>query len=781
MRRTWAIGLLSVVMAACDNGEDRATQPAVPEADIVVIEPAIIPAPRRLQRGPGFYRLDPAFTLATASPSGEAEPVADYLTDLLHRASIFRPHRRDDSADLMVRLDPELSMADEAYRIDISDDGIQIAAARPAGLFYGAVSLWQILTSDARLAAPDNAATAVQVPHLTIEDSPAFQWRGLMLDSARHVQPTAFIKDLIDWMALHKLNTFHWHLTDDQGWRLEIDKYPRLTDVGAWRVPAGDGPASDIDPDTGQPRLYGGYYTQDEVREVVAYAARRFVTIVPEIDMPGHAQAAIVAYPRLGVDGKAPDAVSGDWGIFPSLFNVEPETFAFLEDVLVEVMELFPGPYIHIGGDEAVKDQWRDSAGVQQRMAEYGVADEEALQGYFTRRMDAFLTGHGRRLIGWDEILEGGLSPNATVMSWRGVAGGVQAAALGHDAIMSPWPVLYFDHRQGASGREPPGRGRVVTLQDVYAFDPYPNGLVNTDSIIGVQANVWTEHIRTTARVEHMTFPRAAALAEVAWTPAPAKDWPGFLQRLVPMLARYQRLGIDYAPSAFAPRIQAEPADGATASVSLSNQVGWGEVRYTLDGADPQPDSRAFDGPIPVEMPGVVKAATFRDGVRIGPVVTRDVTAKTLMARSSHDLRTCSDAITLSLEDDAPVDGPRAVFLVDIMNPCWIYPDAPLSGVVEIEARVGQVPFNFQVGSDVETIPHRPPTTPHGELEARAGGCDGPVIATLPLAPAAGRFGVTTLRGRLDADPGRTDVCFTFTADRLDPFWVLDHVRFIAR
>ena len=378
-----------------------------------------------------------------------------------------------------------------------------------------------------------------------------------MLDSVRHFQSVDFIKTLIDAMAREKLNVLQWHLTDDQGWRLEIKKYPRLTEVGAWRVPAGAAEQLDIDPRTQQPRLYGGYYSQDQVRDLVAYAAARNITIVPEIEMPGHAMAAIVAYPQFGSIAQAPTATSGDWGIFPYLYNVNEETFAFLEDVLTETMALFPGTYIHVGGDEAVKDQWKASPAVQARMRALGVADEEALQGWFIQRIEKFLEAHGRRLIGWDEVLQGGVGPDATIMSWRGINGGVTAAKAGHDVVLSPAPSLYFDFRQAEGRNEPSGRNPIVTLRDVYDFDPAPAELTADERrhIIGVQANVWTEYIREQDNVGYAVFPRAAAVAELAWSPAAAHDRAGFLARMPAELGRYAALGLPHST-----HIGADPA-----------------------------------------------------------------------------------------------------------------------------------------------------------------------------------------------------------------------------
>jgi len=659
---------------------------------------AVIPAPAKVTMKSGAFELSAATPVRYAAGS-PGEQVASYFVDLMKRtrgvalaASAGEAGgNRSISFELQAR---EGSQVEEAYSLIVSPERIIVASHSPRGLFYGAVTLWQL-------------AAGAQIPALQIEDAPRFRWRGLMLDSARHYQSPQFIERLLDTMALHKLNVLHWHLTDDQAWRIEIKKYPQLTAVGAWRVPAGPAAAADIDPATKRPRLYGGFYTQEQVRAIVAYAAARHITVVPEIEMPGHASAAIAAYPQLGVTGK-PSVVPADWGIYPNLFNVEDSTFAFLENVLSEVIELFPGEYIHVGGDEAVKNQWAASARVQSRRREFGVKDEHGLQSYFVQRIEKYLNAQGRRLIGWDEILEGGLAPNATVMSWRGIQGAVAAAEAGHDAVLSPAPTLYFDNRPLNTAHT--GRGPVVSIEDVYRFDPAPPALSEAQRahILGVQANLWTEHVRTEERAEYMFFPRAAAIAEVGWSPAERIDWQSFSARLPSQLARYRELGVGFA-----------------------------------------------------QMPEAVAERPGR--------------------RTSHELESCSQKILLSLEDDAPLQGERAVFLVDIMNPCWLYRDVDLSQVTGIAASVGQVPFNFQIGDDTRMISLRKPQTPAGELEVRMDGCEGEKIATLPLAPAVKNYAVTELAPvTIGKRTGLHDLCFTFTQATFDPFWVIDAVQLVG-
>ncbi|HEY0106364.1 MAG TPA: family 20 glycosylhydrolase [Rhizomicrobium sp.] len=524
---------------------------AAPQAPAI----SLVPAPAHLSMLAGDFTVDTSTPLVADRGDPGAGRVTAYFAALLRRTSGLTLTRRvqGDHAIMFRRLRDPAATGREGYRIAVTADGVTVSASQTAGLFYGAVTLWQILTSS------KGAAPRVTVPALRIDDGPRFGWRGLLLDSVRHFQSVAFIKSFVDAMAREKLNVLQWHLTDDQGWRLEIKKYARLTRVGAWRVPAGG--QSDIDPATHRPRLYGGFYTQVQVRDIVAYAAARNVTIVPEIEMPGHAMAAIVAYPRLGSVTQPPSAVSSDWGVFPYLYNVDDRTFGFLEDVLTETMALFPSAYIHVGGDEAVKDQWKASPRIQARMRALGIADEDGLQSWFVRRIGKFLAAHGRRLIGWDEILQGGIAPHAAITSWRGIDGAVAAAKAGHDAVLSPAPVLYFDNRQAEGPDEPSGRGKIVTLGDVYGFDPAPASLSDDarKHIIGVQANIWTEHIREQANAAYAAFPRAAALAELGWSPAAGHDPAGFMARMPAEIARYDAFGLPHGaltpnPEAPAPR-----------------------------------------------------------------------------------------------------------------------------------------------------------------------------------------------------------------------------------
>lgn len=510
---------------------------------------AIIPQPLSITRSAGEFLITPDTVI---SADEEAETAAGLLADWL-AAPLGGPlpvvgQALPADRRISLRLDEGVArLGPEGYHLTVEPERIAIRAAGPAGLFYGAQTLRQLLPLAAF--AGEAQPNGVAVPAVEIEDTPRFPWRGLMLDVARHFMPKDDVLRLLDVMALHKLNTFHFHLTDDQGWRIEVKKYPRLTEVGAWRKETMAGHYTDRAGYDGTP--HGGFYTQDELREIVAYAAARSITVVPEVEIPGHAQAAIAAYPEFGVTGEAPEVQTG-WGIFPYLYSPDEKSMQFLKDVLVEVMEIFPSPYIHVGGDEAIKDQWRASPTVQAQIAELGLAGEEELQSWFLAQIGAFLAEHGRRMVGWDEIVEGGVPGDATVMSWRGIDGGLIAARQGYDVIMSPRTSVYLDYYQSHDPSEPVAIGGYVPLEKVYSFDPVPEELSADEAarVVGSQAMLWREYIPTTEHAHLMLFPRLCALAEVVWTAPEKKDYADFLRRLAVHEQRLAALGIRGRPVA---------------------------------------------------------------------------------------------------------------------------------------------------------------------------------------------------------------------------------------
>ncbi len=756
----FCVSMLALMQALAQNPASAQT----PDA------PSIIPFPAHYQMGDGSFALKTGAFIVVPRNDKPARQTAEYLASLMRRTRDLTLHIRSDRYSGGIHLERcAQTKPSQAYHLAVTPDHVTICAADAPGLFYGAVSLWQLATTDGA----DHGAA--EIPGMTIDDSPRFQWRGLMLDSARHYQSPQFVMNLIDWMALHKLNVLHWHLTDDQAWRLEIKRDPRLTSVGAWRQEAGAAAASDIDPATGKPRLYGGVYTQDEVRKIVAFAQARNVMIVPEIEMPGHATAAIAAYPELASSPDAPSVPSHDWGVHANLLNTDDTTLTFMENVLTEVMALFPSTYIHVGGDEATKDQWKASAAEQAKIHSLGLADEDALQAWYTQQIDAFLTAHNRRLIGWDEILKGGLSPNATVMSWHGSAGAIAAAKSGHDAILAPKRPLYLNYRQSDSPDEPPGRAPLNTLEDIYRFDPISKDLTTEQSqhVLGVQAALWTEYVRTDDRVEHMLFPRLAALAEVAWSPAASHDWDGFKTRLVPQMARYRSLGIKAADSAFAVRIAGQDSGDNTGKLILSNQLGFGTIHYTLDGSAPDAGSPIYSAPIDAKWPTTVMATTFAGDKAVVPPTRKDITLASLHAHSSAELDLCkSPDNAIVMEDDWPLDGPRATFLVNYTDRCWIYRDAPLDAVAKAVVRIGSIPFNLHA----ETNGLRRSSDGQTYLELRADKVDGPLLGKVMIDSAAANPGLTTFDIPITQVAGRHDVFLVFTQGGAQPIWTIDTV-----
>ncbi|MGW0362400.1 beta-N-acetylhexosaminidase [Streptomyces sp. NPDC002990] len=526
--------------------------------DLIPVSPDLIPAPRSAavhedgRRHPFGQPGGPGPALA-AGPGTEA--VARWLRRELGAATGYGLARPASGARGDVRLSVDERLADEEYRLEIGADGVELAGGSGAGVFWGAQTLRQLLGPDAYRKAPLPGRTWT-LPYVRITDRPRFGWRGMMLDVARHFMPKDGVLRYIDLLAAHKLNVLHLHLTDDQGWRIEIKRHPRLTEVGAWRARSRWGHrASPLWNET----PHGGYYTQDDIREIVAYAAERYVRVVPEIDLPGHSQAAIAAYPHLG-NGDVVDTAAlevwDDWGISQNVLAPTEAVLRFYEGVFEELLELFPAevsPFVHVGGDECPKGQWKASEAARARIRELGVDGEEGLQSWFIRHFDGWLARRGRRLIGWDEILEGGLAPGAAVSSWRGYGGGIAAAEAGHDVVMCPEQQVYLDHRQAAGADEPMPIGYVRSLEDVYRFEPVPPKLSQEAAahVLGAQANVWTEVMDGQARVDYQVFPRLAAFAEVVWSSLPEperRDFGQFEARMTAHYARLDALGVGYRP-----------------------------------------------------------------------------------------------------------------------------------------------------------------------------------------------------------------------------------------
>jgi hexosaminidase len=606
----------------------------------------IVPKPQQLDLKPGVFKLT-AQTAVFCEPADEkAQGVASYLAGKLAAATggalaVSEGSPAAGAAAIVLKKSSGAALGQEGYLLYVRPGGIIVEAAAPAGLFYGAQTILQLLPVDAY--AGKGRRAAISLPCLDVRDFPRLKWRGMMLDCSRHFFPKEFVLKYIDLLAAQKMNTFHWHFTDDQGWRVEIKRYPRLTEVGAWRVDREDKPWNERPPQAeGEKATYGGFYTQDDIREVVAYAASRFITVVPEVEMPGHCLAALASYPQYSCKG-GPFTVppGGVWPILDVYCPGNEETFEFIENILSEVCDLFPSEYIHIGGDEVDKATWKACPKCQARIASEGLKDEEELQSYFVKRIEKFLNSKGKKLIGWDEILQGGLAPNAAVMSWRGTEGGVTAARAGHDVVMSPTSHCYFDYYQGDPANEPLAIGGYIPLRQVYSFEPLPPELAAAEAehIIGVQANLWTEYVSTPEHAEYMSFPRAAAVAEIGWTAEEKRDWTDFTRRLDEQFARYEAEGVNFARSAYAVQFvpELDPVK-KTFGIRLETDTWKPDIHYTLDGTPPVSASESYRKPLLPKKSCVIRAAAFLAGRPVGkPAEVRLTVHKALGIPASLD------------------------------------------------------------------------------------------------------------------------------------------------
>lgn len=630
-------GLLFLLASCCHTPKE------------IVNEYNIIPLPNQLLPKEGRFKLTDKVSVVTADCTPEVQTIADSLITQIQKISgITLQSSKQAHSDLpSIRLLTAEGMSNEGYKLSITPNEIVLTASQPNGFYYGIQTIYQLLPP----AIYGKELVKQQdwsLPAVEIEDAPCFPYRGLMLDVCRHFSSIDYIYKFIDMLAMHKMNTFHWHLTDDQGWRIEIKKYPKLTEVGSKRK------ETLVDfyyvnwPQIFDGKEHGGYYTQEQIKDVVSYAASKYITVIPEIEMPGHAIAALASYPELSCTPDTTYDVTGTWGIFKQVYCPKEETFQFLEGVLDEVIELFPSSYIHIGGDECPKNAWTYCAHCQSLIKQLALKDdttpntvdgkkhtkEEKLQSYFITRMEKYLNSKGRNIIGWDEILEGGLAPNATVMSWRGVQGGLNAAKAGHDAIMTPSPYAYLDQYQEEPEIAPTTIGGYNTLKKTYSYNPIPEDADETlkEHIIGIQGNIWTEYMQNDERRDYQAFPRAIALAETGWTWTANKNWKSFCQRMVEDFERMDALNVKACRSFFDAYINTRVYSD-TLKVVLESFYPNAKIRYTLDGSTPTAKSPLYTAPFAWKGNVNLKAAVFKGNKMLGKVTEKGLYANLISGK----------------------------------------------------------------------------------------------------------------------------------------------------
>lgn len=594
-------GALALVCASCGTEQEANYQ--------------VIPLPQEVSLTQGNpFKLNGNVLIAYPENNALLQRNAEFLSEYIRQSTGYAPKTKAIAAGEQVKnaitlgLDPDIANK-EGYVLTTTPEGISINGQTENGVFYGIQTLRKSIPAEAK-------GATILIPAGEIKDEPRFSYRGMHLDVGRHFFPIEFIKKYIDLLALHNMNTFHWHLTEDQGWRIEIKKYPKLTEIGSQRSRTVIGRNTQEYDNT----PYGGFYTQEEAKEIVKYAQERYITVIPEVDLPGHMLAALAAYPEMGCTG-GPYEVCPRWGVFEDVLCIgNDKTMQFLEDVMSEIIEIFPSEYVHIGGDEAPRDRWKECPKCQARIKAEGLkADknhtaEDRLQSYCMTRIEKFLNSKGRRIIGWDEILEGDVAPNATVMSWRGASGGIKAAQMGHDVIMTPNTYCYFDYYQTADTKdEPLGIGGYVPIEKVYSLDPtFDLNEEQKKHIIGAQANLWTEYIATTEHVEYMVLPRMAALAEVQWTQPEKKNFKDFTTRLASLMKFYQRDGFNYAKHVFDLKVDFTPDVAKKAVVVTLSTIDDAPIYYTLDGTEPTTASLKYIEPVVITETADFQAVVIR-------------------------------------------------------------------------------------------------------------------------------------------------------------------------
>ncbi|MCR6721793.1 MAG: family 20 glycosylhydrolase [Chitinophagaceae bacterium] len=596
----------------------------------------LIPRPASVKKENGTYTLPASFTLSYGERP-ELKDMAERLAAQLRgvTGATIRVATPANASEIVLTLSNAAGTTAEGYRLNVNASGVAITASNPAGIFYGIQTLLQLLPPDVN----GNTAQNIpwDIPYVEIEDHPRFGWRGLMLDVSRHFFTKEEVKRYIDDMVKYKFNVLHWHLTDDQGWRIEIKSYPKLTSVGAWRVNKTGTFGNFSKPEPNEPRDYGGFYTQDDIREIVQYAKERHVNILPEIDVPGHSLAAIAAYPELTCTPGKYEPSSGDrfmvwpgggqhfYGLIDnSLCPAKEEVYVFLDKVFGEIAELFPFEYIHMGGDETARNFWDKSPLIKALMQKEKLKNLDEVQSYFVKRVEKIINAKGKKMIGWDEILQGGLAPNATVMSWRGMKHGIEAAKMGHEVIMTPTDFVYIDYMQSDRIMEPPVYAS-LRLKKVYQFDPVPNG-VDNKLIKGGQANLWTEQIYTFRQVQYMTWPRAFAVAEVLWSPNKTRNWKEFVQRVESQFLRLDAAKTKYAPSMYDPEFKVTKKGTNQVEVTLINEVDGLDIHYSFDNSYPDEFYPKYTAPLLVPKDAFqLKVITYRDGKPIGRMIAMPV------------------------------------------------------------------------------------------------------------------------------------------------------------